>query len=121
MEDRTSENTRLYAEAVKEVGKEAGVPVVDAWSAITKAAAKENDGLDKFLADGLHLTADGYEVVTEGELLRHFFVIMLMTGLGSSVVDLLPLCRGQEHDRCGAPRVALGYAEAAVSALDRHR
>lgn len=30
------------------------------------AAAK--DGLDKYLSDGLHLSADGYQVVTSGAL-----------------------------------------------------
>ena len=61
--DRDAENTRLYAEAVKEVGKEHGVPVVDTWTPINALAEKEGS-LDRFLSDGLHLTADGYAVVT---------------------------------------------------------
>lgn len=61
--DRDAENTRLYVEAVKEVGREHGVAVVDTWGAINKLAEKEG-GLDRFLSDGLHLTGEGYAVVT---------------------------------------------------------
>jgi len=41
------------------------VHVVDVWTAID-AKAKEAGGLAKYLSDGLHLTAEGYEVVTYG-------------------------------------------------------
>ncbi|GAA5854754.1 hypothetical protein JCM5353_007618 [Sporobolomyces roseus] len=61
--DRDSEMTRLYAEAVKQVGQEQKVHVVDVWTAID-TKAKEAGGLAKYLSDGLHLTAEGYEVVT---------------------------------------------------------
>ncbi|SCZ97382.1 BZ3500_MvSof-1268-A1-R1_Chr4-2g07177 [Microbotryum saponariae] len=64
--DRDTERTRLFAVAVLEVGQEAGVPVVDTWTAITQRAAQTPEGLSKFLSDGLHLTAEGYGVVTEG-------------------------------------------------------
>ncbi|SCV69257.1 BQ2448_2277 [Microbotryum intermedium] len=64
--DRDTERTRLFAVAVLEVGQEAGIPVVDTWTAITQRAAQTPEGLSKFLSDGLHLTADGYGVVTEG-------------------------------------------------------
>lgn len=62
--DRDAERTRLFAEAVKEVGKEANAPTVDVWTRINEAAKR--DGLGKYLSDGLHLTAAGYELVTIG-------------------------------------------------------
>lgn len=63
--DRDAERTRLFAEAVKEVGREAGVPVVDTWTGIMQAAEREG-GLERYLVDGLHLSAEGYRVVFEG-------------------------------------------------------
>ncbi|KAI5480965.1 GDSL Lipase/Acylhydrolase family protein [Pseudohyphozyma bogoriensis] len=60
--DRDAERTRLFAEAVKEVATEAGLNAVDTWTAISVAA--EKNGLDKYLSDGLHLTGEGYEIVT---------------------------------------------------------
>lgn len=66
--DRDAERTRLFAVAVIEVAKEAGVPVVDCWTRINEAA--QRDGLGKYLADGLHLTAAGYELVTIGVSVR---------------------------------------------------
>lgn len=63
--DRTIENTRLYAEACKEVGREAGVPCVDTWSALN-AEAEKLGGLDSLLYDGLHLTSAGYKIVIKG-------------------------------------------------------
>ncbi|ORY72228.1 SGNH hydrolase-type esterase domain-containing protein [Leucosporidium creatinivorum] len=64
--DRDPENTRLYAQAVKEVGWEAGVPTVDVWTAImAKAAEIGEEGLKELLVDGLHLSALGYMVVTD--------------------------------------------------------
>lgn len=62
--DRDAEATRQYAEAVKAVGAARGVAVVDTWTPIDALARKEGS-LDRFLSDGLHLTADGYAVVTE--------------------------------------------------------
>ncbi|GAA5967297.1 hypothetical protein JCM8115_006098 [Rhodotorula mucilaginosa] len=63
--DRDAERTRHFAEAVKEVAHESNLPVLDAWSLID-SAAKNDGGLDKYLNDGLHLNAAGYEVVTAG-------------------------------------------------------
>lgn len=63
--DRDVEVTRQFAEAVKQVGAQLGVPVVDCWTAINDAAQREG-GLDKYMADGLHLTAEGYKLVTAG-------------------------------------------------------
>lgn len=61
--DRDAENTRRYAEAVKEVGRERGVAVVDTWTPINELAEKEG-GFERYLSDGLHLTGEGYGVVT---------------------------------------------------------
>lgn len=64
--DREVERTRSYAEAVKEVASQVGVESVDVWTAITKEAQGTAEGLGKYLVDGLHLTADGYSVVSRG-------------------------------------------------------
>ncbi|BGP37731.1 isoamyl acetate-hydrolyzing esterase [Rhodotorula kratochvilovae] len=65
--DRDAERTRLFAEAVKEVGREGKIPVVDVWGRIMQFA-RDNEGgrLEKYLSDGLHLTAEGYRIVTAG-------------------------------------------------------
>ncbi|KAE9979595.1 hypothetical protein EG328_000762 [Venturia inaequalis] len=75
---RTAENTKKYAEAIREVGKDLGVPVVDLWSAIMLEAgwnptfqgpipgcmdAPRSDVLTKYLIDGLHLTPVGYQLL----------------------------------------------------------
>ncbi|GAA5900736.1 hypothetical protein JCM6882_007652 [Rhodosporidiobolus microsporus] len=63
--DRDRERTRLFAEAVKDVARERGVPSVDVWSAVTREAEERDGGkLGRYLGDGLHLTAEGYRVVT---------------------------------------------------------
>ncbi|GAA5845958.1 hypothetical protein JCM11251_002951 [Rhodosporidiobolus azoricus] len=69
--DRDAERTRQFAEAVKEVAKERGVPSVDVWSAVMKEAEEKDGGkLDRLLGDGLHLTPDGYKVVTAAVVAR---------------------------------------------------
>lgn len=77
---RKAQTTRKYAEAVKEVGNDLQVPVVDLWTAITRACGNDTccDGADqvtgsldrqrssklsKFLYDGLHLSGEGYRVL----------------------------------------------------------
>lgn len=64
---RTAERTRSYAEAVKAVGKEASVPVVDTWTDIMNATRKREGELGEYFTDGLHLSEKGYRVVFEGE------------------------------------------------------
>ncbi|KZV96498.1 SGNH hydrolase [Exidia glandulosa HHB12029] len=59
--DRQFDNTKLYAEAVKAVGAEHDVPVIDMWSAIWDAAGQNVEALGQFLPDGLHLNAAGYK------------------------------------------------------------
>lgn len=60
--DREFETTRRYAEAVSEVGKAEGVPVVDLWGRLYEAAGRDEVGLEAFLTDGLHLNEKGYAV-----------------------------------------------------------
>ncbi|KAI0317859.1 SGNH hydrolase-type esterase domain-containing protein [Amylostereum chailletii] len=60
--DRLFGVTRAYADAVRELGKTEGVPVVDAWTKLWEAAAKEEGNLGGFLTDGLHLNERGYKV-----------------------------------------------------------
>ncbi|EIW60746.1 SGNH hydrolase [Trametes versicolor FP-101664 SS1] len=63
--DREFETTRRYAEAVSEVGKAEGVPVVDLWGRLYEAAGRDEVGLEGFLTDGLHLNEKGYAIVFE--------------------------------------------------------
>ena len=60
--DRSFEVTKQYAEAVKEVGSEKTVPVVDVWTVLWEAVGKDERKLEQVLSDGLHLNAAGYEV-----------------------------------------------------------
>ncbi|POY74450.1 hypothetical protein BMF94_2644 [Rhodotorula taiwanensis] len=68
-QDRDDEVTRQYAEAVKQLGAELGLPVADAYTAVT--ATNHREGLENPKAiwwDGLHLTGLAYRAVT-GEVL----------------------------------------------------
>ncbi|KAJ2774760.1 isoamyl acetate-hydrolyzing esterase, partial [Coemansia nantahalensis] len=64
-----SASTKRYAERAIAVAREAGVPYVDLNSAIEDkvkqlaAGAGAYGGYERYLADGLHLTAGGYELV----------------------------------------------------------
>ncbi|KAH7889242.1 SGNH hydrolase-type esterase domain-containing protein [Phlebopus sp. FC_14] len=64
-EGRNFDETRSYADAVKEVGAEVGVPVADIWTEIFDAAGREEKACEQFLYDGLHLNAAGYDIVFE--------------------------------------------------------
>ncbi|KAJ2652321.1 isoamyl acetate-hydrolyzing esterase [Coemansia sp. RSA 1250] len=84
--DRKNKVTRLYADAVKETGKDLGIPVVDIWTAIEDAvhgirnptlssqdqqestgneadAVSPYEGYEQYLLDGLHLNARGNELL----------------------------------------------------------
>lgn len=66
-QDRDDEVTRQYAEAVKQLGAELGLPVADAYTAVT--ATNHREGLENPKAiwwDGLHLTGLAYRAVTGG-------------------------------------------------------
>jgi hypothetical protein len=60
--NRTHEVTKSYADAAKQVAQGNSVPVVDLWTAVWDAAGQKEEGLHKYLPDGLHLNAAGYEV-----------------------------------------------------------
>lgn len=60
--DRFTEVTATYAEGVKEIGKEQGVPVVDIFTILWELVGKEQKELRKYLRDGLHLNETGYTV-----------------------------------------------------------
>ncbi|KAF9885008.1 hypothetical protein FE257_000831 [Aspergillus nanangensis] len=74
---RTAVNTKLYADAAREVASSLGTPVADIWTTfMTTAGWKEgetplpgskeipnNVQLQTLLSDGLHLTAEGYRTV----------------------------------------------------------
>lgn len=62
--DRSVENTHAFAQAVKDLGAARGLPVLDVWTAINDAAGRE--GFARYLSDGLHLTPEGYEIVSAG-------------------------------------------------------
>ncbi|EME85124.1 uncharacterized protein MYCFIDRAFT_153196 [Pseudocercospora fijiensis CIRAD86] len=80
---RRASVTKQYAEAVKKVGEETQVHVIDFWSALISRAGgslvdpeptgsinmPKNDVLQSFLHDGLHLSPAGYKVLYE-ELLQ---------------------------------------------------
>lgn len=64
--DRLFDTTKAYADAVKTVGdsyaEDANVAVLDIWTDLWEAAGKDERALSRYLLDGLHLNADGYEV-----------------------------------------------------------
>lgn len=73
--DRSLENTKRYRDEIVKIGREFRqsnpefadkLRVIDTWELLVNAAGgDETDGesLRKFFTDGLHMTAEGYEVV----------------------------------------------------------
>lgn len=57
--NRTAEDAKKYAEAVRQIGQERGVVVADLWTRLTEVAG---DNLADYEFDGLHLNANGYQV-----------------------------------------------------------
>ncbi|KAL1964988.1 hypothetical protein VTN77DRAFT_6188 [Rasamsonia byssochlamydoides] len=73
---RAASNTRLYADACREVANSLGIPVVDIWTAFMKAAGWQegqplagskdiprNDILEGLFTDGLHFSGEGYKIM----------------------------------------------------------
>lgn len=60
--ERDFETTKAYAQAVGDIGRAEGIPVVDIWNAIFDAAGRKQEALGQFLWDGLHLNSSGYDV-----------------------------------------------------------
>jgi len=46
-----------------DVGRQENLPVVDVWNAVYDAAGRNERALDRFLEDGLHLNAAGYDIM----------------------------------------------------------
>jgi len=79
---RTPEHTKLYADAVREVGTKLGLVVLDLWTAMMKKAGWE-DGqpligskdlersplFEELMHDGLHFNPKAYEILFE-EMMR---------------------------------------------------
>ncbi|RSH84469.1 uncharacterized protein EHS24_005990 [Apiotrichum porosum] len=64
--DREWDNTKKYAEAVVELGKEINVPTIDLWTKIIEAAGGESpEHLKPYFYDGLHFNSLGYKVLTD--------------------------------------------------------
>ncbi|KAE8163284.1 GDSL Lipase/Acylhydrolase family protein [Aspergillus tamarii] len=72
---RTAAQTRKYADAVIELGKDLDVPVVDLWSAFMRYVgwkegdvlvgsreAPNNEDFEALFTDGLHLTGKAYKI-----------------------------------------------------------
>jgi len=60
--DRLFATTKAYADAVQEIGMQHDVGQVDVWNLLWNAAGHKEESLDRYLTDGLHLNAAGYEV-----------------------------------------------------------
>ncbi|KAH9546864.1 hypothetical protein CY35_11G004000 [Sphagnum magellanicum] len=78
--DRINEVTKLYAEACKEVAKEAGVPVIDLWSVFQQT----QNWRQAYLSDGLHLTAGGNRIVFDE-------LVNVLNGISFLRADKLPI------------------------------
>ncbi|KAG8898359.1 hypothetical protein FRB99_007492 [Tulasnella sp. 403] len=61
--DRSVANSKLYVDAVTEIGRENGIPVVDMHDPIWTATGGDPDKLAEYLNDGLHLTKAGYTIL----------------------------------------------------------
>lgn len=59
--DRKFDVTKLYADAVKSVADEEKIALLDVWTTFWEAAGSE-EALSKYLSDGLHPSALGYDV-----------------------------------------------------------
>jgi lysophospholipase L1-like esterase len=62
--DRAFNVTKEYADAVKNLGAELGITVVDIWSVFWDAAGRNEQALAPYMSDGLHLTEAGYKVAS---------------------------------------------------------
>jgi lysophospholipase L1-like esterase len=78
--DRTNEVTKLYAQACKEVAKEADVPVIDLWSVFQQT----QNWRQAYLCDGLHLTAGGNRIVFDE-------LVNVLNGISFLRADKLPM------------------------------
>ena len=91
--DRANDNSRMYGDLVKEVGRETDCPVLDVFDLLGGNGPVEEFG--KHLRDGLHLSESGNVLAYEG----------LMDLIGRELPHLLPMTDGQ--GRYGKSGVAL--------------
>jgi len=86
---RSNANCKLYASALKEIGKEMDCPVVDTYQLLGGDEGEEFYG--RYLVDGIHLTGEGNSLVYDGlmEVIRDYR-------------GILPLVEGEE-DSGGVP------------------
>ncbi|KAF9500343.1 SGNH hydrolase [Pleurotus eryngii] len=63
--DRKFDVTKLYADAVKSVAGEEKVALLDVWAMFWEASGSQ-EALSKYLSDGLHPSALGYDLVYDG-------------------------------------------------------
>jgi len=96
---RTAANTAAYAQAVRDLGRELGVPVLDLWTAFMREAgwngsfdvplvgakeAPQSEVLVGLLHDGLHFTPAGYRIMYRE------FMAMVQREVPDLVPDRLP-------------------------------
>jgi hypothetical protein len=74
--ERTTEHTRLYAEACSAAAKEMNVPCLDLFHAMLQVS-----DYSRFLCDGLHFSAAGHDFVAEQMLqaIREHFPELVVT------------------------------------------
>jgi lysophospholipase L1-like esterase len=61
--DRSNAQAELYVKATIELGTKEGVPVVNIWDPLWEAAgSRDENALERYYSDGLHLAAPGYKV-----------------------------------------------------------
>ncbi len=60
--DRFTKVTETYAQAVRDVGEEQNVPVVDIFNRFLEIIGPSKKELRTYVCDGLHLNAAGYAV-----------------------------------------------------------
>ncbi|KAJ1901590.1 isoamyl acetate-hydrolyzing esterase [Kickxella alabastrina] len=64
---RKNNNTKLYADAVKEIARDFKLPCVDMWTAVEDKVRKfigvdPFDGYDEYFVDGMHFSAKGNQL-----------------------------------------------------------
>jgi lysophospholipase L1-like esterase len=71
--NRTNASVRKYVDCIKDIGRETNIPVADIWSEIMDDVDQNNRDLSEFLLDGVHLNANGYQVIIEIIFFFFFF------------------------------------------------
>ena len=122
--ERTDESAGAYAAQCQAVGDALGVPVLNFWSAVHRAATEAEGGLRAFLCDGLHLSGRGNQLLF-AELLQcigtHYPDLMSAAmPLNFPLATEVDWCAAVPGGR-GARDVEEGVLCGAVRRLVRHR